>query len=585
MKRYKNWAIPMALVLLVSLFAVPLSPAISAQEPEGTETERWANAPFLDKLPIGPLSESQPLADGGLLYLTSLDSGNTTFSVYDPAADTWTSLAGYDTGCQMAVSTEGQLYAYRRSPAQIEVYDPAVDVWSYVMAAPGGASGSYCNLEITRDGEFLYTQANGTTLYYTSGGVWNTLALPFTTNVMGDYDPTTHQYVVGEYGTVHAHMINLDDWTITDFLLGPGSNGEYARFSSILGNRYYYQTGSDPIRSYDLSNPSLPGQDHGVSPGFYCSSAADRINEVIYTSALDGNQLFVFDPAAGTLTPLASHGSIGNHSSIAYAVPMGEMGYLNGTVYDATTMAPIEGATVTADAFSADTDASGYYTMTAMVGVYTMTAEHIQYTTGITTPIEVFTDMVTTVDFYLTPRGLLWGYVTDLDTGLPLEATVDVAGWGSVDTNPGNGYYEIYLDEGTYNVTASAPDHAPRTATVDIVSGMDTRQDFALPAAVVFLPSPIHVTVPWQATYQMDATILNRLPNPYDFEFAEMPGGFVPMAEEAEPQQYAPQPDTAPPSTDRAPTAPAFDPTAPGLEDWIMANPAYAEDIYPGNNY
>jgi len=67
-----------------------------------------------------------------------------------------------------------------------------------------------------------------------------------------------------------------------------------------------------------LSNPALAPFDHGVSPGWYTSAAADRANQVIYVANINGNGLNRFDPAANTLTPLAGNGYSAYHSSLAY---------------------------------------------------------------------------------------------------------------------------------------------------------------------------------------------------------------------------------------------------------------------------
>jgi hypothetical protein len=307
-------AVPILMLLALTL----LTPAGWAQGLTATEMERLASASGPNPT-TGPAGDAPLLANGGLLYLTSLDSGDGTFAVYDPATNGWTTLTGYDTVCQMAVGTGGELYALRYSTTQIEVYDSGSDTWSYVMDGPPGATGEKCNLEITREGEFLYTEWQGSAVHYTSGGTWHTFSLPFTTNVMGDYDPATHQYVIGEAWTLYAHLIDLTSWTITDFVLGVPGNGENARFSSVMDNRYYVQADSN-IYSFDLSNPTLPAQDHG-HPTYYTSSAADRASGIIYVGSLDGSAVSVFDPAAGTLVPVAPSGLSTWHSSLAFAAP------------------------------------------------------------------------------------------------------------------------------------------------------------------------------------------------------------------------------------------------------------------------
>ncbi|MGC9025467.1 MAG: PKD domain-containing protein, partial [Chloroflexia bacterium] len=207
-------------------------------------------------------------------------------------------------------------------------------------------------------------------------------------------------------------------------------------------------------------------------------------------------------------------------------------GYLDGHVTDALTSQPIQNATITAvrtqgGVWVRQTDATGYYTMTVPQGDFTVTATHPHYTTASQSAV-VITDTVTTVDFALTPRGRLFGYVTDYDNGFPLEGATVTADDGTSDDTDATGYYEMYLDAGTHVVTATMQNYAPDTAGVVIVAGQDTQQDFALQAAVAFIPSPVHVTLPWNTLYNTGVTLTNRLPWDYDFEFVEQPAGFIP---------------------------------------------------------
>ncbi len=206
----------------------------------------------------------------------------------------------------------------------------------------------------------------------------------------------------------------------------------------------------------------------------------------------------------------------------------GEISYLIGHVYDAVTSNPIENALVDARGPNGLTDASGYYSITLLVGTYDVEVSHPQYTTVISPGIDVFTETITRVDFYLQPRGMLYGYVTDLDNGTPIEGATVAAGNGTWDDTDANGYYEMYLDEDTHTVTATATNYDPDWATVAITSGGQTQQDFVLQATVVFIPSPLRVTVPWGDTYSEAVTLTNRMAGDYDFEFLEVLGGFVP---------------------------------------------------------
>ena len=76
----------------------------------------------------------------------------------------------------------------------------------------------------------------------------------------------------------------------------------------------------------------------------------------------------------------------------------------------------------------------------------------------------------------------LEGTVTELGSGTPLAATVRVGPF-STPTVPATGAYSIQVPEGTYDVTATAADHAPATAYgVTLATLQTVIQDFALVA-------------------------------------------------------------------------------------------------------
>ncbi len=228
-------------------------------------------------------------------------------------------------------------------------------------------------------------------------------------------------------------------------------------------------------------------------------------------------------------------------------IPSG-LGGVDGHVTASDTGLPIGAATVTAHdaaghAFPVTTAPTGYYTRTLLSGTYTVTAQHVQYTTAVITGVQVLTDTTTTVDFVLQPRGRLWGYVTDADNGFPLAATLVADDGTTAQSDPLTGYYEMYLDEGSQTVTASATDYFPSSVPVTMISGQDTRQDFALTATVGFVPQPIHATVRLGETTSRPATITNRTAGPYGFSFYEIPGQFIPAPRAAGIQAAWPGPD------------------------------------------
>jgi hypothetical protein len=308
-------------------------------------------------------------------------------------------------------------------------------------------------------------------------------------------------------------------------------------------------------------------------------TAAVLFQQPFITVTLDGSDVIAgaelpgYTPFLGYFGFSAATGALSNQQRVdAIQVYAPGVGALDGHVYDGTTGDPIEGATVSAGVFAADSDATGYFTMTLAPGTYDVVAEHPMYSSDTASGVEIITDTVTTQDFSLVPRGRLYGYVTDYDNGFPLEATVTAGDGTTAGTDPSTGYYEMYLDEGAHTVTASAADYGDGVETVSIVSGEDTQQDFALMADVSFVPSPLHVTLDWQTTDTADTTLLNRMVEPYGFEFSEIPGGFTPLSL-GEPVEV-----TIPAAPAEAPagTAVAGGPYTP--------RPALTLDIWPSSN-
>ncbi len=73
------------------------------------------------------------------------------------------------------------------------------------------------------------------------------------------------------------------------------------------------------------------------------------------------------------------------------------------------------------------------------------------------------------------------GYVLEAGTNLPLAATVKASKLYQAETDPVTGFYELYVAPGTYNLTASAPDHQSQTVKdLTVATEQTLRQDFSL---------------------------------------------------------------------------------------------------------
>ena len=159
-----------------------------------------------------------------------------------------------------------------------------------------------------------------------------------------------------------------------------------------------------------------------------------------------------------------------------------EMGWIEGTVTDAETVLPLEGATVTAGIYAALTNASGYYRVEIVSGTYNVTAEMAPYYNSTTEYDFVIPKNITkSLNFALErkPTGWIDGYVTDSETGEAIvDATVTAVSADAYpysNTTGANGYYKLKvvasIDAGTYNVTAEmALNYESKTEYLIVVS-------------------------------------------------------------------------------------------------------------------
>lgn len=254
------------------------------------------------------------------IYKTSLD-GNGAFEYYNIGANTWTDLNDYFTNSNMAVSQSGVLYAHNATTNMIQRYDPGSDTWTDVLSGPGPVLDKG-NLEITRGGEFIYHGGADSNIYYTSGGVWNTVDPGLGgLNALGDYDPVRNVLVFGVFGQNTMHTLDVGSLLVTQSFTDPTGqgNGEWARgldIDSGSGNVFYHWGGLPPS-SFDVdTNGDYAAYTGGF--GFYDSLAIDQSTGLVYISQLAGESFGVLDPGSNIFSPLASGANVGNHSSIAW---------------------------------------------------------------------------------------------------------------------------------------------------------------------------------------------------------------------------------------------------------------------------
>jgi subtilisin len=161
-------------------------------------------------------------------------------------------------------------------------------------------------------------------------------------------------------------------------------------------------------------------------------------------------------------------------------------GNIEGTVKDDAETA-IESATVVVEgtSLSTTTNADGYYLLENVPsGDQNVTASADGYNSE-TATVEVVEGETATQDFTLQAiqTYTVSGTVTDKDTEEPLKrATVTIEGTNHSATTESDGTYSIAgVEEGTYDITASADGYDPETK-YDVVVDSDTGVDFTLTA-------------------------------------------------------------------------------------------------------
>jgi hypothetical protein len=147
--------------------------------------------------------------------------------------------------------------------------------------------------------------------------------------------------------------------------------------------------------------------------------------------------------------------------------------HIAGTVVEQGTGLPLA-ATVSAGIYQTNTDpVDGSYDMLVIAGTYDVTAESSEHVAVTQASVTAVSGSTTTVDFELLPWPRLMGTVTELGSGIPLAATI-TAGAFSTTSSAADGSYELMVEPGTYDVSASSFDHATATVAGVVAEGGDT---------------------------------------------------------------------------------------------------------------
>ncbi|MFF3468390.1 carboxypeptidase regulatory-like domain-containing protein [Streptomyces sp. NPDC002619] len=166
----------------------------------------------------------------------------------------------------------------------------------------------------------------------------------------------------------------------------------------------------------------------------------------------------------------------------------GPHGDITGTVTNATTGAPISGATVSVGATAAHTDATGSYSLRVSPGTYDIDVDAFAYASTSASGVVVADGGSVTKSFTLNPVPMqtVSGKVTDgSGHGWPLYAKIEIDGipGGPLWTDPYTGDYTVDLPAGhdySLHVISAYPGYLPANGSVSL-GGSATTKDFSVP--------------------------------------------------------------------------------------------------------
>ena len=288
-------------------------------------------------------------------------------------------------------------------------------------------------------------------------------------------------------------------YTVSDLAPGPytiaASASGYVNHSFTL---FVYETGTTPLgfrlhrlsvtgRVYDSTTPSIGIAEANVTIGGY----------FVLTNSTGHYELL--DLSDGTHTVAATAPSYTNESQLVTvstgvsAVAHFELsqvapGTISGTATDSSTHQGLHQATVRVSRESfenlAKTDQNGQYMIENVPAwpFWTVDVYKAGYVAQSTTTA-VRSGQTSTLNFALTPFGIINGTVKDQATNQPIAAAVVKADSEFLNTTNSNGYYTMFVLAGTYTLTASAPGYeSEERSNVKVLEGKTTTEDFTLEA-------------------------------------------------------------------------------------------------------
>ena len=292
--------------------------------------------------------------------------------------------------------------------------------------------------------------------------------IPFTWNTT-DLDPDT--YTIVAQVTIDPDEVEYDD------------NTDDCSIKLALGHDVRVKRISAPktvtvgeLVTIEVLVTNLGGYDETFEVEVTCDTSPNKSLSVTLVSGASEYIEFSWDttgvaPGSYTITAKAIlDGDVNPNNNLGtQSINVSPSGAIAGTVTDASTGDPIEGATVTANGYSATTEVEGHYIIVDVPpDDYTINASKPSYYNN-SKPATVVAGETTTMNFALTPLpGAIAGTVTEASG--EVIAGANVAANGTSATTDSSGAYVIpSLPLGTYEVIASATGYESASQTGIIV--------------------------------------------------------------------------------------------------------------------
>ncbi|MEE8390358.1 MAG: S8 family serine peptidase [Anaerolineae bacterium] len=214
----------------------------------------------------------------------------------------------------------------------------------------------------------------------------------------------------------------------------------------------------------------------------------DLTENVLNQTALDRYSTQCGDPANTVPNNVYGWGRLDALAAVYRALA----GHLEGTVSDdggePIVGAGVEAALSPAIAWYTTSISGGLYSLTLLSGTYTVTAMTPGYMPYLATGVMVTADSTATLNITLTPLYLVAGTVTQVDSGLPLSATVSLPLSATISlpgssiiptqTDPATGFYSLTVPSGSYTLRAEAPHHITQNRPITVTGNLT--EDFYL---------------------------------------------------------------------------------------------------------